>query len=180
MSISPSIAVSSSRRSCALPLSLCSSPTVVNQEREKRWANMPAASEFISMSSRLLLKPSFPPPATFLLRCSHTGLSLNEECIISFIHSSQRVIELICLMSVCWGAADYYLCWQRWNHSFKRWNKNVTASFNDSQLDISQQAFHRKYSFRMFFPPKHNGGKCHVIPLFHLGMSANFYEHFIN
>ena len=48
---------------------------------------------------------AFPPPAIFLLRCSHTGLGLNKKCIVSFIHSSQRVIELICLASVCPGAA---------------------------------------------------------------------------
>lgn len=70
---------------------------------------MPAALDFIFEPYVLRASPHllpFPPPAIFLHCCSHTGLGLNEKCIVSFIHSSQRVIELICLASVCWGAAE--------------------------------------------------------------------------
>lgn len=41
-----------------------------------------------------------------LLRCSHVGLDLNGEFIVSFIHSSQRVIWLISLAFASQGAGE--------------------------------------------------------------------------
>lgn len=123
--------------------------------------------------------PSLPfsPPAILLLRYSHTGLGLNEKCIVSFIHSSQKVIELICLASVCWGAAEIRgLCLQWWNLGFKRWNKNVSASLMTAGLTFPSKPFIENTQNLYYFPPLQWGWwgvECHTVPSFHCVMSIN-------
>lgn len=83
-------------------LSFCTSPPVVTREHEKRWANTASTSEFIQTACYHPLPiPDWAPPAIFLLHCSLKGLGLDGKCVVFFIHSSQSVMELICLVSIC-------------------------------------------------------------------------------
>lgn len=110
--------------------------------------SMKKDEQTLRLPSEFIFEPHalpFPTPAILLLGCSHAGLDLNENCIVSVIHSSKRVIELICLASVCWAQQRLGPLLAEMESLLWKMEYKCHRAFNDSRLDISRQAFHRKY-----------------------------------